>query len=140
MNITDIMPTAGTIEISDLPGVTFPEHPDRNLSCPYTCSYIDGEVDPETVPADVSPVTVLVNSTYNPSVDTGKRQFIVYIGKNNQVVNGDDFFSSNYKYFSEVIAGILKKGLPSEGYFRVTFTNEAINAVHLVCGGNRNAF
>ena len=43
-----------------------------------------------------------------------------------------------FKYPSEVIEGILSRILPEDGeIYMVKFTNLAMNAVHLVCEGNR---
>ena len=43
-----------------------------------------------------------------------------------------------FKYPSEVIEGILSLILPEDGeIFVVRFTNRAMNAIHLVCQGNR---
>lgn len=50
-----------------------------------------------------------------------------------EALNGECF-----KYPSEVIEGILSPILPEDGeIYVVKFTDRAMNAVHLVCEGNR---
>ena len=55
-------------------------------------------------------------------------------------VSIEELYGDEFKYPSEVISGILYRVIPEGCNFLVLFTNRAMNAVNLVCQGNRLSF